>query len=411
MKGYRRNAVIASLSFVIGFFVAYEFFQINARETISESKPSRIEDKPIREVVKEPEEDMGQINVMDYGAVGDNLTDDTKAIQRALDDLATEGMAILYFPPSTYKITSPLIVPYMQGKEIRGGTSLQSTVMQYADNTPVFQFAYPDTHSIYMHDLGISYANQQSAEDIDSYGIAFHSEESNANGFYHLNFQRLSIRRAAVGIGINQTIGTQTVWNIKVSDSSFSSISKHVVYFNPPTPIGMPMHVYQNLRVINTGDEGIASQGEAFVFAAVEAEIEHLDIEGWHGTIFYGIGGPKYVVRHLHAEHHVFDEGGTANLFYISNGSLSVDNLSFQGSLDNASKVQLFHSDGSEANLYLQRIQVGLIDKGGEAVVVASRHSDAFIRDISSNIPITYSSREYETRVRNMDSNLDSYEE
>ncbi|WP_181907295.1 glycosyl hydrolase family 28-related protein [Cohnella lupini] len=359
-------------------------------------------DKPIREAIKVSEEDIGQISVMDYGAVGDNVTDDTKAIQKALNDLANEGMAVLYFPPSTYKITSPLIIPYMQGKEIRGATSLQSTVKQYTDNTPVFQFAHPDTHTIYMHDIGISYANQQFPEDVDSYGIGFHSAESNANGFYHLNFERLSIRGAAVGIGINQEVGTQTVWNIKVADSSFYSISKHIVYFNPPTPIGMPMHVYQNLRVINTGDEGIASQGEAFVFAAVEAEIEHLDIEGWHDTIFYGIGGPKYVVKHVHAEHHVFDEGGTANLFYIANGSLSVDNLSFQGSSDNAAKLQLFHSDGPEANLYLQRIQVGLTDNGGEAVVVASRQSDAFIRDISANIPITYSRTEYEARIRNM---------
>jgi len=47
-------------------------------------------------------------NVVDYGALGDGATDDTAAIQDAIDDLPPNG-SILYFPAGTYKVKAPAI--------------------------------------------------------------------------------------------------------------------------------------------------------------------------------------------------------------------------------------------------------------------------------------------------------------
>jgi hypothetical protein len=45
----------------------------------------------------------------DYGAAGDGVTDDTAALQRALDDLGRAGKAqVLYLPAGTYRITATL---------------------------------------------------------------------------------------------------------------------------------------------------------------------------------------------------------------------------------------------------------------------------------------------------------------
>lgn len=60
-------------------------------------------------------------NVKDYGAVGDGNTDDTAAINRAIAegnrcgqgcDSTTVTPALVYFPPGTYKVGSPIIAHY-----------------------------------------------------------------------------------------------------------------------------------------------------------------------------------------------------------------------------------------------------------------------------------------------------------
>jgi len=61
-------------------------------------------------------------NVKDYGAVGDGTTDDTEAINRAIQDggnrcglgcdSSTDTPALVYFPAGTYAVSSPLIQYY-----------------------------------------------------------------------------------------------------------------------------------------------------------------------------------------------------------------------------------------------------------------------------------------------------------
>ena len=45
-------------------------------------------------------------NVKNYGAAGDGTTDDTTAIQNAINAMPNTG-GVVFLPPGTYKITSP----------------------------------------------------------------------------------------------------------------------------------------------------------------------------------------------------------------------------------------------------------------------------------------------------------------
>lgn len=58
------------------------------------------------------------VTVKDYGAVGDGITDDTLAIQQAINFVSTRGGGIVYFPPGTYKIaqtTGNVPIPVLGG--------------------------------------------------------------------------------------------------------------------------------------------------------------------------------------------------------------------------------------------------------------------------------------------------------
>jgi len=58
------------------------------------------------------------VNVLDFGAVGDGVTDDTAAIQAALNAAPVLGGKII-FPVGTYKVTSTLILPSKSSSRLK----------------------------------------------------------------------------------------------------------------------------------------------------------------------------------------------------------------------------------------------------------------------------------------------------
>lgn len=63
------------------------------------------------------------LNVRDYGAKGDGSTDDTAAIQEAIDYAVAAGRRSVYFPAGTYIVTSPLHAQVETGTTTVGGAT------------------------------------------------------------------------------------------------------------------------------------------------------------------------------------------------------------------------------------------------------------------------------------------------
>jgi len=95
----------------------------------------------------------GWVNVKDYGAVGDGVTDDTVAIQAAID-AGSQGVAVpavradkegygaaIYFPPGAYRTTDKLTIDYAKGGHgitLQGVAPLASVIAYEGDDRAIY---------------------------------------------------------------------------------------------------------------------------------------------------------------------------------------------------------------------------------------------------------------------------------
>jgi hypothetical protein len=73
----------------------------------------------------------GQVSVMDFGAMGDGSTDDTTAIQNAIDYADSIGGCIVNFPQETHYVTTSTINHKLGARVRFAGTSAASTTENY----------------------------------------------------------------------------------------------------------------------------------------------------------------------------------------------------------------------------------------------------------------------------------------
>lgn len=94
------------------------------------------------------------VNVKAYGATGDGSTDDTAAIQAAIDSfgsggvLATANGGILYFPPGLYKVTGGLLIT-QTGVRVVGASQDATKIVVAANLGTEAVFEWDQTNSGY----------------------------------------------------------------------------------------------------------------------------------------------------------------------------------------------------------------------------------------------------------------------
>jgi len=99
------------------------------------------------------------VNVLDYGAVGDGVANDTAAIQAAINAGAVSG-AIVYFPAGTYKVTTLTLPQQGSGIELMGTSFCGLTDLTNAVYKGSVILSTEATGNILSCDGGVNVANR-----------------------------------------------------------------------------------------------------------------------------------------------------------------------------------------------------------------------------------------------------------
>lgn len=156
-------------------------------------------------------------NVMDprYGAEGDNTTDDTDAIQAAINAADTAGGGIVFFPPNTYRTTSALA---LKSTVSLLGATLASEISVDSSTASVIEPKGTSSDTQFIQNLTFS-AAQTTSGDM----VADQATQSDL-WFIGCEFDGANLGSSAVCIGNIRTL--------RVSRSRFSNAASEIMVQN-----------------------------------------------------------------------------------------------------------------------------------------------------------------------------------
>jgi hypothetical protein len=179
------------------------------------------------------------VNVKDFGAVGDGVTDDTAAIQAAIDSLGTIG-GIVQVPSGTYKVSSALnISSYIN---LKGSGAVSSTLLTNSStNNVIYINGVSNSPGCTIEDL---FFNSSVTRISGSYIVS-----NSSNGTFIKNCKMYS---AFDGISITGT----SAQNIKIEDCQIDNTINYginITGFNNTSPNTTGIVVSYIARVLVTG--------------------------------------------------------------------------------------------------------------------------------------------------------------
>jgi hypothetical protein len=188
------------------------------------------------------------VNVKSYNAKGDDSTDDTAAIQSAIDVVHAAGGGTVFFPKGTYKITAPLKI-YSNITLVGVGSPLsviRKTTNTLGENITVAHGNGNDNYAVdsvlsFYHDAGVYTAY------VKIKGIRFRSLNGAAYGIFaphtrHCEYNDMEVWNA------NQNFYTMTSWMWTMENVLFQD-GQYGLYINDPNAMGTSLtanRVYAN---------------------------------------------------------------------------------------------------------------------------------------------------------------------
>lgn len=171
------------------------------------------------------------VSVKDFGAIGDGTTNDTVAIQAAIDSLVSGG--IVYFPPGTYRVARNTGTNDRWGIKVTGSNitllGYGATLRRFNTDISTYALAYP----ILM--VGTPDSNVASAtQNIEVIGLTFTGENT-----------RHSTAGSALSDG-RYAIALKNTVNTIISDCRFDAIDSEAIFTQAPYNYDYANSAYYN---------------------------------------------------------------------------------------------------------------------------------------------------------------------
>ena len=157
------------------------------------------------------------VTPLDYGAKFDGKTDDTAAIQAAINS----GKNVI-FPAGTAVISDKITIAGISGRAFEGAGRGLTTIKQLRDNCPIF---YLSGSRMSFRNLFLTWHNIQTADHRLS--SAFDVEDKSVSGaiLATSRFESISISKCAIGFDFSNAIGySNTLVDFQVSSFAISAV-------------------------------------------------------------------------------------------------------------------------------------------------------------------------------------------
>jgi hypothetical protein len=150
-------------------------------------------------------------NVKDEGALGNNIADDTAAIQAAIDKAGTAGGGIVYVPRGTYKVSTLRMKSFVT----LFGYGEKSTLQSIAGTAAILTLDTANVEATRVVDLRIS-GTRAAGSTTDGHGVYYAHASSGAGGKHIFRNVRI-LECSGAGLWLTGTLGGGSeVTNVKI---------------------------------------------------------------------------------------------------------------------------------------------------------------------------------------------------
>ena len=326
------------------------------------------------------ERKMPRLNALDYGVVGDGVTDDSAAIM-ALLALGVGTGKHFYFPAGTYRLATVITVPFIPTSAISGdGPWL--TIFQPDNGVGAFRFRTDLTHGITCKGFGVHWATQQTtlAATAFHYGVT----GGTAAGFYSHSYTDITVWRAYNGWALDASDGQQCIWNTAWKNCRLYRINNSAFWLAPAVATGMPELSFDHIFIENTSSIPIAS---AFNFLACEVTMTNIGIESWYGHTIIATGGGFCTINGLHIEHWRAAEAFSYCIYAADNTPLSINGFNIAGATTAGctDSVQIFRRL-TNSRMLIANGEIGVDTTLGSAYIKEVIHTS---NDLTTAVSLT----------------------